>query len=76
MGYVLTNIIVWVVAEFDIVRVVGIVLEIGVMLDMMVEIVAIRFWGQYSFCCYKPGKKQNILFSLLIIVLLSRYIID
>ena len=40
----MVNLAVWVAADFSVVRVVGVVLEMFVMLDIMVEIVAIRFW--------------------------------
>jgi hypothetical protein len=73
MGYVLVNLAVWVVADFSVVRVVAVVLEMFVMLDMVVEIVAVRFWGEFSFCCGKQGKKQNFVISLIIVVLLARY---
>lgn len=68
------NLVAWFNYDFYVVRIIGIVLEIFVIIDIIFEIVGIRFWGQYSFCCFKPGKKQNIIISLLIIVLLARYI--
>ena len=74
MGYVLVNFGMWVAVDLGICKIVGVALEIVVLVDIVMEIVAIRFWGKYSFCCHKAGKKQNALFSILIIVLHAWYL--